>query len=1378
MSDVIDEEGINKADDEERPTSTEATDDVSRERSESNVFAARLRAIQADSADRIRNITSFFQQPDSALIAEATTLPEQDLYEKVETFLSDDHKIVTERRAESSVLINSINQLSSRYLAEMQAVSRNILTVESDKRLLELQITELRELEGWRKFTTSLRRRSLEAELKRVESIRREHEVQRSHIRDQLNALSDFRTKILDKVDRDIFAEVANNISVIASEYIDFAEDLASNHNFASEVEEAYISGAVTIEMQRQIKKYEQIGQPISPDLISQFFSELRDYVALPDEDKKSLSDPRWDHIFEIHGGFYELRNVCDHLRKRDGSKMIRRVCIELVAGDLRKIQNILLEVSQASNNGESINRFRFDQVKQLFKQTLSSLDRRLTKTESLPLLLERLNQPEEWGYPNLDLWFALKNSTFAQEVFGEFISQTDQHFYARALDKSLTDSFGDDITTLEHYPTPEAIRNLIVIAAADYKTYRTFNANRVLTNLALRSDWSNILSAAELQYPDLVKLRPVLVDWNFAEQTQHPMLRDHVDDFSDAIRSVDNQKLSNLAKEAMSNQALLALLVEEGALTQEESANITNAKTFIEDFEKKYWNEIREDDEHSTASIYSYHFFNAIRTNIILESTTPLAERAAIPQSPLRRLAVLSQELLRKRDDLEAVSFLLSEDVVSAMVLSTVKPELIFQFRDSATLLMDKSRKSTRTFIFQNGDLLINDQSDIRFLEGLVGRYGRNGDQLIREYHECLAVGSVTPADKELVLKFISQFRVITPSLFSAYKQAELSGTGEIFMTGLKSVAEKLTGSGHITDSEKNLPYFYDLLRHVYQNNIANYTTYESNESCSDRSADLSRFVVKPRYDIDLLSASTVQIKEGESPDKESIEQVKEQVFAINRKAESANYDNEILVKELSQEIDALLLSAQQEGKIRIANLSSVKTIEEKLFILMSESVYGSRIIDQNTLKSLILRYEFTAFEDIRDYISGTSDRVSRATNVDYALLCELHTFFSDRIKEVNRRIVEAGWNNPSIVRLMPDYFEALSHDMSLAQQQARVNRLQVGKLGMSDSFIREMMKILQKRNGRPYTADRVTAIVKRYESMTGGLPAERSTAANTHTKAFYGKLRSQRERTINAFREITGEELDPKTISLGAINMQQALETERSIRQGEYNDQQFAAYTVQRFIDIYEDERSVIETELGKYKSDAGREREILHGYISKAKETAHARMVGGVCVAGDNPINDPDKNMWDMPNYFQLVLQEPDSYRCQGLVLLHHFNYSGKKVLTASFNPSSTYLYSVDEKALYKGLLNVLKQFAADNNFDMIAVSNNSAIRTNRTGGAFEAEMAQSIAHIGKQFTFTPAEQFSYKPFYVLADMDIVWEKEPTAPSSSNDESVMLN
>ena len=165
----------------------------------------------------------------------------------------------------------------------------------------------------------------------------------------------------------------------------------------------------------------------------------------------------------------------------------------------------------------------------------------------------------------------------------------------------------------------------------------------------------------------------------------------------------------------------------------------------------------------------------------------------------------------------------------------------------------------------------------------------------------------------------------------------------------------------------------------------------------------------------------------------------------------------------------------------------------------------------------------------------------------------------------------------------------------------------------------------------------------------------------------------------------------------------------------------------------------------------------------------------MVGGVCVAQDNPKPELERvNIWEMPNYIQLVLHDPETMRCQGLVLLHHFTEpDGKKILTASFNPAQGYLQTTDEASIYRGLSQVVTEFAATNNFDMVGVSTNGTIRTNRTGGLFERAMDEQIDEQGReQYDFANPRQFSCSPTYNLDSINLIWKnnRETATPEKT--------
>lgn len=640
------------------------------------------------------------------------------------------------------------------------------------------------------------------------------------------------------------------------------------------------------------------------------------------------------------------------------------------------------------------------------------------------------------------------------------------------------------------------------------------------------------------------------------------------------------------------------------------------------------------------------------------------------------------------------------------------------------------------------------------------MATHGDRSKLILEGYRECVKADVITSSDRGLVLDFAQQFRVISPTIIAGYKEAKQGGYDKVYIAELRSVAENLTGGGEINEADRAKPYYKDLIKHVYPQNSGSWTSYERNESCEDRSSDLKDFKIEPRYTIDLLSQSEIRLKAGEALDTEILQRLQDPVYAVQRKLQEAGGDVERLKQDLADDVDKYVGPIAQHGALEGLDVSLL-SVEQRLFLLLSESVYGQSGIDADAIKDMMVTYEFSHFEDVAGFIQGTTDRVSRSSNQDYALLCELSQFYSDRIKDVNKRLVESGFGNPKIADFMKSYFEVLSSDSQRTQKQEQINRLQVGKLGMTPGFVAQVGKILERRFGRKFTTEEVEKRISRYEGITGGLVDKSSTSQKPLTQAFYGVLRSQRERTLVALKAIGGEDVDPKSVHLGEVDLEEALSDEAQILEGKYDPEHFASYTAQRFIDIFETERGEIDFNLSKFESEAGKKREVVNGYIVKTHESANARMVGGVCVSGDNP-DQGGNNMWDMPNYFQLVLQDPETLQSQGLVLMHHFTDQGKRVLSASINPSSTYLYSVDEAAVFRGIMATLEQFATQNGFDMITTSRNHTIRTNRTGGEFEKAIDERVRKVGKEFSFSENQVFSYRPNYQLKDMDVVWER----------------
>ena len=943
--------------------------------------------------------------------------------------------------------------------------------------------------------------------------------------------------------------------------------------------------------------------------------------------------------------------------------------------------------------------------------------------------------------------WTALRLAPQAQEIFGDSLTKIDANIY-QSIENIVVrnNGQGDTINLLRYYPTPESVSTLILLSTAEHQFSRTGLANNTLTYLSRREDWQEIVDKTIDKHQFLSSARQLLIEGKFPDFGINNELREKCSQFAAtylADPNVSSDK-KNLAVQALGNNGLLYLASLKGYISENQAETIRQALSIGQ--EHIGYNSLESWLRNSCIGLLRTEYAEQSRNDAI---------------RILDRLAKIGERVVENKANEELVKTLARYEVVNAFVNDMATLDILVAFVQTGSVFMKEDMGQLRKYILDNSDLLLKDTTDINFLVQIVGNFGKKADAIIEGYTECLRQSAVQNQDKQLVLEFIGKFRILSPTLISGYVEAKKGGYDKIYIAQLTSIAERMTGYGKITNEEKEKPYFEDLLKHVYPNHAGQWSDWERNKSCEDRSQDLSGFKIKPRYEIDLLSSSVIKLREGASLNAQALEPIKEQFFRISRSLQENDFAPDKMLKELDAELDEKVKVVLEKPEFLGTNAKDLKLREEKMFILLLDQAYGDGRQGVDSLKSLSLRYEFALFEDIREYISGTSDRVSRAGNQEYALLCELNNFFADRVKEINRRIVETSINNPKIKDdLMPKIFQNVSRSTQTEQRRIELNRLQIDKLGINDGFVKQIGRVLEARSGKKYTPEQVRRITHLYELTTGGLQEKSSQSGNKQTKAFYGQLKSQRDRTIQAIKVATGMQVNPKELHLGQVDFEKLIKAEEQVIDGKYDSEEFAAYTAQRFVDLFQNERMTIEEELAKFESESGKRREVIFGYISKTQETAHARMVGGVCVSGDNP-GPHEKNMWQLPNYFQMVFQEPDTAQCQGLVLLHTVEDNGKKILSVSLNPSSTYLYSVDEGALFTGVMTSLEDFAKENGFDAIAISKNKQIRTNRTGGVFERALDERISEVGKNLTLSESQHFSYHPAYTLSDLDILWE-----------------
>lgn len=704
-------------------------------------------------------------------------------------------------------------------------------------------------------------------------------------------------------------------------------------------------------------------------------------------------------------------------------------------------------------------------------------------------------------------------------------------------------------------------------------------------------------------------------------------------------------------------------------------------------------------------------------------------------------------------------------EEVVEAIKNEELSIEVAKRIPALVPALMQDAYLNLFKFIISKGYLIAKDDNDLKFLRTLIGMHAVQANQLIRDYANCVEEGVVDSSNRALVIEFSKEFRALSPGLFTQYEVAHNSGTSEIFFANLRSMAERMISNKPLTEEERAKPFYLDLIKAMYPHNAGEYTSYDNNASCVDRSQDLEGFKIRPVYRLDLLASAKIFLRQGERLEEGKINSVKQTILGVyeEMRAVSPALEREKLQSHFEEKLEESFSKLKSSSSFPEINLDEIEEVEEKIFLLMIDAFYGNQVVSSDEIKNLIVHYEFAYFDNIEEYVQGTSDRVSLASNQDYALLTELHSFFSDRVKEINRRLVQSGWDDQKIMGAISPLLSGHVAELRAKRKRDMEHRLRVDQLGLSDGFVDRMRRTLSGRGGsEPYTMERTRRAIGLYEAITGGLVDKTPEIGSKRNRAFYGQLQSQREKTFTAADTLGRRIDDPAKTHLDSVDLLGISADEGLDGQVAFNAEEFGNYTIQLAMDLFSTEVTTTEEEIDKFESERGKKAAAVNGYFAKTKETANARMVGGVCVSGDNPKKAGENCQWNMPHYFEFVLQDSETYRCQGLLLLHHFVEDGRKILTVSFNPSSTYLFGVDQHSLFAGLMSVLEQFAQDNDFDFIMSSQNKTIRTNRTKTEFEKAINERVEQAGEQFTFAEEKIFSTNPSYKIKEMDVLWKK----------------
>lgn len=595
---------------------------------------------------------------------------------------------------------------------------------------------------------------------------------------------------------------------------------------------------------------------------------------------------------------------------------------------------------------------------------------------------------------------------------------------------------------------------------------------------------------------------------------------------------------------------------------------------------------------------------------------------------------------------------------------------------------------------------------------------------------------------EKYHVAEFDRLFQINSSSLycqFLEHKQAGRESSLVELSAAVRRTRERAASFEPVSEVTLQNPLYRRFVQQLFPSHYPGHfdEEYGALDRCSDHAKHLAQFTLRERYPIDLAEGIRMALRDGEQEDDSRFKSALQQVEEVQQQLERNHYR-------------AASLGDQFDESLKERSFPAIfQTREEKLFALFLYSLNGS--IPVTELKAALHAYHAIEYDNIAAYFRGTRGAASQSMTPRYAHLLELHEYFGDKLHDAITKIVDQVAQNPQIVSVLPNYLESITRRDQQREQKEALDRHRVDRAGLTPQLLERLEEILRLPESE----------------LEGGLARKAQIVSN---------IISAEQRKLAAIHKTsTGESLDPETIHLEQFEVPEVVGGVQSNKSHDESPSSGLALLNHRFENLFRDELRLIEAELKRYKpeSDAAGKLLTLNGYITKSVNSVFARSVAGVCVGGDNPRTPrPEgdqnhrqkKNQWDQENFFQMVFQDAETQRCEGVVMLHHYRRLGKKILTASINPTSTFLFKVDQRALFQGILKQLVTFAKDNGFDFVTCSAHRHIRTNRTGGRFEQALDSQIEKVGVTLSLGVPQVFSFSPSYYQDELDVLWQRKP--------------
>ena len=531
-------------------------------------------------------------------------------------------------------------------LAEIRAHARKAAWLPIDQ-----EVQELDSGKGILKIPVVLARILLDKQKKKIQ---RQLE-QPDKIQPESQRLPPYKKeKPLRQTEKGTLLAVGEEIRTIINDYEQLVQEIIQEGTVPKEIRDAYIQEVISPEADRVAR-----NTNLTPFQKDEFYTALHAYLEHKDE-PDPINQPYKKDLDRFIKDDYHLKNSCKPLFDSSDAAVIQHLVAKMAASDIETIKTSVLLQLRNNSSKEKFSDIFVDIIRELPNPPM--IPTRVTFPTYLRLLYQRKI------IPDMPFWQALKSSRTANEIFGKVIEDQDQENYATALNVSLSDKseWSDRTMLLSYYPTPDAIRNLVVLAANGKRSI-SVNASYTLKNLTRRADWKDILSKAEGVYPSLKTVGTLLSESKYFDSSdgyRHEIVEESQDLILSIVENSESApKLRELSVKTLTAHSILGILNKRGII---QASEVTMLNKIIE-------------------QPYGDYRFNGLKENLFElmqadETTDRVAQRLEI----IGRFEMLSRMTLENESNHQALVYLQDNKVIKKLQDISLKQEDVNTFLDA----------------------------------------------------------------------------------------------------------------------------------------------------------------------------------------------------------------------------------------------------------------------------------------------------------------------------------------------------------------------------------------------------------------------------------------------------------------------------------------------------------------------------------------------------------------------------------------------------------------------------------------------------------------------------------------------------------------------